>query len=151
LLARGVVVGMRLIAHGGCRLGLGRGAGRRRLRRRKFRPRGRDRGKASFSREVLSEAMDALDQSLQQAATEHEGATVADKGKWYARDGHEPDGHGDVHEHMHGEEDGDADGNEGAEAVAGQPRDAYAVEQYQTKQAENREASQKSFFLGDDG
>lgn len=87
---------------------------------------------------------------MQQAATKHKGATVADKGKRYARDGHEPDGHGDVHEHMHREQHRDADGEQGAEAVAGEARDADAVEQHQTEQAENREASQKSFFLGDD-
>ena len=87
---------------------------------------------------------------MQQAATEHKGATVADEGKRYARDGHETDGHGDVDEHMHGEQHRHADGDEGAEAISSETGDADAIEQNQTKQAENREASQESFFLGDD-
>ena len=87
---------------------------------------------------------------MQQAATKHERATVADEGKRYARDGHEADGHGDVHKHVHGEQHSDADGEQSAEAVPCGTGDANAVEQNQTEQTENREASQKSFFLGDD-
>ena len=103
-----------------------------------------------ISCEILPEAPDALDQSLQQAATKHKGATVADKGKRYARNGHQPDGHGDVHEHMHREEHRDADGEQGAEPIPCGTGDANAVEQHQPKQAENRKTSQKSFFLRDD-
>ena len=79
---------------------------------------------------------------MQQAATEHKGATVANEGKWYARDGHEPDGHGNVHKHVDREKHGDTDGNETAEPIPGEARDTNAIEQNQTKQAENREASQ---------
>jgi hypothetical protein len=85
---------------------------------------------------------------LQQAATEHKGATVADEGKRYARDGHEPDGHGDVHKHMHQKQHRHAEGDEGAETVSRETGDADAVEQYQTKQAENRDASQETEFFG---
>src|SRR4051812_37726860 len=102
-----------------------------------------------ISCEILPEAPDALDQSLQQAATKHEGATVADEGKRYARYGHQPDGHGDVHKHMHREEHRHADGDQGAESVPCGTSDANAIEQHYPKQAQDREASQKSFFLGD--
>src|SRR5688572_7957972 len=105
---------------------------------------------AGISCEILPESPDALDQSLQQAATKHEGATVADEGKRYARDGHQPDGHGDVHKHVHREEHRDADGEQGAEPVPCGTSDAYAIKQYQSKQAQDREASQKSFFLVND-
>jgi hypothetical protein len=131
------------------RVGLVWGTQAQRLRRRKSRQSGQYRGSGHSSCEVLSEAIDALDQSLQQTTTEHEGAAVADKGKRYARYGHETYGHGDVHEHMHREERGDADGEQRAEPVAGEARNANAVYKDQTKQAENREASQKTFFLGD--
>ena len=73
---------------------------------------------------------------MQQAATKHEGATVADEGKRYARDGHEPDGHGDVHKHVHQEQHRHAKGEEGAETVSRETGDANAVEQNQPKQAE---------------
>ena len=102
-----------------------------------------------ISCEILPEAPDALDQSLKQTATEHKGATVADEGKRYARNGHQPDGHGDVHEHMHREEHRHANGDQDAEPVPRGTSDAYAVEQHQPKQAQDREASQKTFFLGD--
>src|SRR6266542_3289698 len=114
------------------------------MRRRKFRQSGRGR-EEGISCEILPEAIDALDQSLQQAATEHKGATVADKGKRYARDGHQPDGHGDVHKHMHREQHRDADGEQSAEAVSSETGDANAVEQHNSKETENRKTSQKSF------
>ncbi len=59
--------------------------------------------------EVPPKPIDALDQSLQQAAAEHEGAAVANEGKRYAFNRHQADGHGDVDEHMHGEEHRDAE------------------------------------------
>ena len=52
--------------------------------------------------------IDALNQSLQQAAAEHESAAVADEGKRYAGDRHQTDGHGDVDEYMHRGEHRDA-------------------------------------------
>src|SRR4051812_5845150 len=70
-----------------------------------------------ISCEILPEAPDALDQSLQQAATKQKGTAVADEGKRYARNRHQPDRHGDVHKHMHGEEYGDADGEQRTQAV----------------------------------
>ena len=51
---------------------------------------------------------------------------------------------------MHREEHRDADGEQGAEPVPCGTGDANAVEQHYPKQAQDREASQKSFFLGDD-
>src|ERR1041384_5736809 len=98
---RGAVgAGLRLIAHDAGGLLCSRGTKARQLGRRKFRQGGRYRGKA-ISCEILSKAIDALDQSLQQAATEHEGATVAKKGKCSPGEGHAPDGQGDVHKDMH--------------------------------------------------
>ena len=82
--------------------------------------------------------------SMQQ--TEHKGATVADEGKRYARDGHQPDGHGDVHKHVHREKRRHANGDQGAEPVPCGTGDANAVEQHYSKQAQDRKTSQKSFF-----
>ena len=77
--------------------------------------------------ELLSEPIDALDQSLQHTTTEHKGATVADEGKRYAGNRHQPDGHGDVNEYVDREQHRHAEGEKSAEAVTGKARDAYAV------------------------
>ena len=66
-------------------------------------------GSRGLMLEVPPETIDALDQSLQQAAAEHEGAAVANKRKRYTFDRHQADGHGDVDEHMHGHEHRDAE------------------------------------------
>lgn len=100
--------------------------------------------------EVPPKPIDALDQSLQQAAAEHEGAAVANEGKRYAFNRHQADGHGDVDEHVHGEEHRDAEREQGAEAVAGEPGDPQSVPQHHAKQSDDGDASQKSLLLGDD-
>ena len=90
----------------------------------------RYRSKGSVSREVLSKSIDALDESLQQTATEQEGTTVANEGKWYARDGHQPDGHCDVNEYVNRKQHGHAKGDQSAESVASEARDTNAVKQH---------------------
>src|SRR5258708_4957715 len=100
---------------------------------------------------ILPEPIDALDQSLQQTATEHKGAAVANKGKRYAGDRHEPDGHGNIDENMDRKQHRHAKREECTKTVASEARDANSIHQNQTKQTENRNASQKSFFLRENG
>ena len=49
---------------------------------------------------------------------------------------------------MHQKQHRHAEGEEGAESVSRETGDADAVEQYQPKQAENRDASQETEFFG---
>jgi len=79
--------------------------------------------------EILPEAIDALDQSLHDAAAKHKGTTVADEGKWYARNGQKAYGHRNVYKHMHGEQHSDANSDQCAETIFCKTGNAYAVKQ----------------------
>jgi len=70
------------------------------------------------------------------------------KGSGIPGDRHQSDGHGDVDEYVDREQRRHAEGEKGAEAVAGETRNAYAVPQNHAEQAEHRNAPQETFLLG---
>src|SRR5215469_4546951 len=81
---------------------------------------------------------------------EHRAAAVGDERQRQAGDRHDPEGHPDVDERLHGEPDRDPAGHEHAERLLGARRDPQRTQDDQREQGDDdRGAGEAEFLAGD--